>query len=343
MIKIEGCTRDNVKEVLHDLAQLFKGQLQYDADVVGDDKEVKNYSNEYHEKILLFGSLKHNNAYVYDMRALNISEIIDYIFWLLLEKKDFPLKNKHKTSTVKGYANVKNRSNPEAFLKGRRIEPEGAKNLANAMIDIIYPVNKDLEEHRKKFFSIEKRDKYKDDEDFYNAVAEHLAVLINDSRFMPSDSVKKANEIIFDSTKTTKGIREELSGEIFLYRSSIFESEIPKGQIKPSITDFDKFNNVQIQNIDPSKLTENLEGDNVYKITTEFTFDERYKDSKRKIILSATWNNVTIKGETSIENWTSESYVNNCADAGRKTVTAIFKMLNREKNIVQYLFVLEVR
>lgn len=150
--------------------------------------------------------------------------------------------------------------------------------------------------------------------------------------------VKKNNlSDIFDDT----GI--EFSRYILLYKSSILQSEIPKDQTELLVTDFFKFNIGSYQTIYPSMWTYHLENDQVYRITTEFYFDERYIDGKRTIILSATWNNITITGKMSAANWTSESYMNNCADAGKKTVTAIFKMLNCETNTVQYLLVFEVK
>lgn len=150
--------------------------------------------------------------------------------------------------------------------------------------------------------------------------------------------VKKNNlREIFDDT----GI--EFSRYILLYKSSILQSEISKDQTELLITDFDKLNIGSYQTIYPSMWTYQLENDQVYRITTEFIFDERYIDGKRTIILSATWNDITITGKMSAANWTSESYMNNCADAGKKTVTAIFKMLNYETNAVQYLLVFEVK
>lgn len=150
--------------------------------------------------------------------------------------------------------------------------------------------------------------------------------------------VKKNNlRDIFEDT----GI--EFSRYILLYKSSILQSKLPKDQTELLITDFDKFNIGSYQTIYPSMWTYHLENDQVYRITTEFIFDERYIDGKRTIILSATWHDITITGKMSAENWTSESYMNNCADAGKKTVTAIFKMLNYETNAVQYLLVFEVK
>lgn len=150
--------------------------------------------------------------------------------------------------------------------------------------------------------------------------------------------VKKNNlSDIFDDT----GI--EFSRYILLYKSSILQSEIPKDQTELLVTDFCKFNIGSYQTIYPSMWTYHLENDQVYRITTEFNFDERYIDGKRTIILSAAWNNITISGKMSAANWTSESYMNNCADAGKKTVTAIFKVLNYETNTVQYLLVFEVK
>lgn len=150
--------------------------------------------------------------------------------------------------------------------------------------------------------------------------------------------VKKNNlREIFDDT----GI--EFSRYILLYKSSILQSEIPKDQTELFITDFEKFKIGSYQTIYPSMWTYHLENDQVYRITTEFNFDERYIDGKRTIILSATWHDITITGKMSAANWTSESYMNNCADAGKKTVTAIFKMLNYETNAVQYLLVFEVK
>lgn len=150
--------------------------------------------------------------------------------------------------------------------------------------------------------------------------------------------VKKNNlRDIFEDT----GIK--FSRYILLYKSSILQSELPKNQIELLITDFDKINIDSYQTIYPSMRAYHLENDQVYRITTEFDFDEQYIEGIRTIILSATWNNITITGKMSAKNWTSESYMNNCADAGKKTVTAIFKMLNCETNTVQYLLVFEVK
>lgn len=130
---------------------------------------------------------------------------------------------------------------------------------------------------------------------------------------------------------------------ILLYKSSILQSELPKDQTELLTTDFGKIKIGSYQTLYPSMWMCHLENDQVYRITTEFSFDECYIDGKRTIILSATWNNITITGKMSTKNWTSESYMNNCADAGKKTVTAIFKMLNYETNTVQYLLVFEVK
>lgn len=130
---------------------------------------------------------------------------------------------------------------------------------------------------------------------------------------------------------------------ILLYKSSILQSDLPNGQTNLLLTDFDKLHIGSYITIYPQMYMPHLDNEQVYRITTEFDFDEQYIKGNRTIILSATWNNITITGKMSTENWTSESYMNNCADAGKKTVTAIFKVLNYETNTVQYLLVFEVK
>ena len=150
--------------------------------------------------------------------------------------------------------------------------------------------------------------------------------------------VKKNNlRDIFEDT----GI--EFSRYVLLYKSSTLQSELPKDQTELLITDFDKLNIGSYQTLYPSMWTYYLENDHVYRITTEFNFEECIINGKRTIILSTEWNNIAITGKMPTDNWASESYMNNCAAAGKKTVTAIFKMINREKNAVQYLLVFEVK
>lgn len=149
-------------------------------------------------------------------------------------------------------------------------------------------------------------------------------------------------EILLDIINP-KDICTAISRYIPLYKSNILQSELPTEQTKQLITDYVKSNIGSYQTIDPSMCKNPLENDHIYSLTTEFGFEERYIEGKRTIILTATWNNISITGKTSITNWISESYMNNCADAGKKNVTAIFKVLNNENNTVQYLLVFDVR
>ena len=135
----------------------------------------------------------------------------------------------------------------------------------------------------------------------------------------------------------------KFSRYLLLYKSSILHSKIPDNQSELLITDLDKLHIGSYQTIYPSMWTYPLEDDHVYRITTEFSFNERYIDGKRTIILSATWNNIIISGNMTFDNCTSERDIKNCIAAEKKIMTAIFKVLNYKTNNIQFLLVFEVK
>ena len=130
---------------------------------------------------------------------------------------------------------------------------------------------------------------------------------------------------------------------VLLYRSSTLKAFIPPDQTELQISDFDNINRGKFQTINPFISIQHLENDQVYQYTAVYQFKSVYIDGKRFVRMSASWNNIYISGDLSTENWVSQSYMNNYANAGSGKVTAIFKVLNYETNAVQFLVIMEVK
>lgn len=201
MDRINGCSRESVKEVLNDLTKLLSRKLRYDRCLMGENGIVEKYSIQYLELIKPDSSFKLTD----DTKALNLEETVDYILWLLLSKNDHPLKTDSDRSRVKGYANLNSRSNPSVFFKGHIVKPNGAELLADMLNEVFYEKEAFTEsDDNKEFISRYNTQGIDDLNGLFLAVAGHLAVLINESSFMPSNQSEsdfKSGKIVYNDNK----------------------------------------------------------------------------------------------------------------------------------------------
>lgn len=128
-----------------------------------------------------------------------------------------------------------------------------------------------------------------------------------------------------------------------LYRSSVLQTDIPKNETKIFVTDFEKFNIGDYTTISQNMPMSHLDNNKTYRYTGVFEIKNVYIEGKRFIRMSTSWNKIYITGDLSCENWTSQSYMNNYANAGSGKVTAIFNVLNYATNSVHFLLIMEVK
>ncbi|MDE6789625.1 MAG: hypothetical protein K2J47_09965 [Ruminococcus sp.] len=128
-----------------------------------------------------------------------------------------------------------------------------------------------------------------------------------------------------------------------LYKSSVLQTDVPTNQTKILVTDFKKFNIGCYTTVTQYMSISHLDNDRTYRYTGVFEFKNIYVEGKRFIRMSTLWNKIYITGDLSTENWTSQSYMNNYANAGSGKVTAIFKVLNYATKSVHFLLIMEVK
>lgn len=167
-----------------------------------------------------------------------------------------------------------------------------------------------------------------DESDSYDNVVtwpEQLGITSND----PTETCAKLLEnILLDIIKPADIPTSEVEKNIFPLKKIYYRSTFT----------FD--NNRIIMNINSVDSSKRLSAQGIYKLTANYEFQTFFRHRSRVIQVSTTIDGLFIKGDTSINNWQSQSFMNNLVSAKTYNCTAIFIVISlMDVCTVQFLMI----